>query len=108
LMNTMLVAVTERTREVGLRKALGARRVEIVWQFLVESATLSVFGGIIGMLIGFAIAAAVSIFSFLPYVVSPVVVGVAFAITIAIGLIFGTYPALKAARLDPVEALRSE
>jgi len=108
LMNTMLVSVTERTREVGLRKALGARRIAIVWQFLVESATLSFFGGVIGVSIGFAIAAAVSMFSVLPYTINAGIVIVAFAITAVIGLAFGTYPAVKAARLDPVEALRSE
>lgn len=108
LMNTMLVSVTERTREVGLRKALGAPRAAIVWQFLVESATLSVCGGVVGMTAGFAIASAVSVFSVLPYIINPGVVAIAFAVTIAIGLVFGTYPALKAARLDPVEALRAE
>ena len=108
LMNTMLVAVTERTREVGIRKALGARRPAIVWQFLVEAATLSLFGGLIGMLIGFLIAAVVSWVTPLPYSVHPVIVALAFFVTIAIGLIFGTYPAVKAARLDPVEALRYE
>ena len=108
LMNTMLVSVTERTREVGIRKAVGARRVAIVWQFLVESAALSVFGGIAGMIIGFSIAALVSIFSVLPYVVNPVVVVIAFLVTVVLGLVFGTYPAVKAARLDPVAALRSE
>jgi putative ABC transport system permease protein len=108
LMNTMLVSVTERTREVGIRKALGATRLAIVWQFLVESATLSVFGGVIGMTIGFTIAAAVSILSVLPYIVNPTIVFIAFLVTVAIGLVFGTYPAIKAARLDPVEALRAE
>jgi putative ABC transport system permease protein len=108
LMNTMLVSVTERTREVGIRKALGARRVAIVWQFLVESATLSVCGGAVGMGIGFAIASAVSLLTVLPYVINPGVVAIAFVVTVAIGLVFGTYPAIKAARLDPVEALRAE
>ena len=108
LMNTMLVAVTERTREVGVRKALGARRLAIVWQFLVESATLSVFGGLVGMLMGFLIAAVVSVLTVLPYVVNAGVIVVAFLVTVTLGLVFGTYPAMKAARLDPVEALRAE
>lgn len=108
LMNTMLVAVTERTREVGVRKALGARRLAIVWQFLVESATLSVFGGLAGMLIGFLIAATVSLLTVIPYVVNPAIVVVAFFVTVLLGLVFGTYPAMKAARLNPVDALRSE
>ncbi len=108
LMNTMVVSVTERTREVGLRKAVGAPQGAIMWQFLVESATLSVFGGIAGMVIGFSIAALVSAVSVLPYVVNAALVGIAFAVTMVLGLVFGTYPALRAARLDPVEALRSE
>ncbi len=108
LMNTMLVSVAERTREVGVRKAVGAPRTAIVWQFLVESATLSVFGGVLGMLLGFLIAATVSALSVLPYVVNAAIVGIAFAVTVVLGLVFGTYPALQAARLDPVDALRSE
>lgn len=108
LMNTMLVSVTERTREIGVRKAVGAPRAAIVWQFLVESATLSVFGGTIGMSIGFVIAAAVSALSVLPYVIKPGIVVLALFVTIALGLVFGTYPAVRAARLDPVDALRSE
>ncbi len=108
LMNTMLVSVTERTREVGIRKALGARRSAIVWQFLVESSTLSVVGGVLGMGIGFGLAATVSALTVLPYVVRPAVVVLAFVVTIGLGLLFGTYPAVRAARLDPVEALRAE
>jgi putative ABC transport system permease protein len=108
LMNTMLVSVTERTREIGVRKALGAPRGAIVWQFLVESATLSVFGGVVGMVIGFLIAATVSALSVLPYVVNTAIIVVALVVTIALGLVFGTYPAVRASRLDPVEALRAE
>ena len=108
LMNTMLVAVTERTREIGIRKAIGARRLAIVWQFLVESATLSVIGGFMGMVVGFVIAAAVSGLTVIPYTVDPAIVVIAFLVTVVLGLVFGTYPALKAARMDPVEALRNE
>jgi putative ABC transport system permease protein len=108
LMNTMVVSVAERTREIGIRKAVGANRSAIVWQFLVESATLSVIGGVLGMCIGFLIAAAVSAFSVLPYVVNAAIVMLALAVTILVGLAFGTYPAIKAARLDPVDALRAE
>jgi putative ABC transport system permease protein len=108
LMNTMLVAVTERTREIGIRKALGARRVDIVWQFLVESSTLSLFGGFIGMAIGVLIAGTVSLLTPIPYSFDVVIVSIAFTVTIAVGLIFGTYPALRAAMLNPVDALRDE
>lgn len=108
LMNTMLVAVTERTREVGIRKALGARRLAIIWQFLVESATLSVCGGLTGMVIGFLIAAVVSALTVIPYTVNGAVVLMAFLVTVVLGLVFGTYPAMKAASLDPVVALRNE
>jgi putative ABC transport system permease protein len=108
LMNTMIVSVAERTREIGIRKAVGAPRSAIVWQFLIESATMSMFGGVLGMLLGFLIAATVSAVSVLPYVVNTAIVVVALLVTIVLGLVFGTYPAVKAARLDPVEALRSE
>lgn len=108
LMNTMLVAVTERTREIGIRKALGARRVDIVWQFLVESSTLSLFGGFIGMAIGVLIAGAVSLLTPIPYSFDVAIVSIAFTVTIAVGLVFGTYPALRAAMLNPVDALRDE
>jgi putative ABC transport system permease protein len=108
LMNVMLVSVTERTKEVGLRKALGARKSNIVWQFIVESITLSLIGGIIGILIGFTIAAIISIVSPLPYVIAPWSIAAGLVVTFLIGLIFGTYPASKAANLDPVVALHYE
>ncbi len=108
LMNIMLVSVTERTREIGIRKALGARRLNILWQFLVEAITLSLTGGVIGILIGFAIAALIGLLSPLPYTIAGWAVGVGLAVTLAIGVVFGTFPAWKAAGLDPVEALRHE
>jgi putative ABC transport system permease protein len=108
LMNVMLVSVTERTREVGIRKALGARRTNIVWQFIVESITLSVVGGIFGIIFGFSIAAVISLVSPLPYIIAPWSIGAGLAVTFVIGLIFGTYPANKAAKLDPVVALHYE
>ena len=108
LMNTMLVAVTERTREVGVRKALGARKRDITWQFLVESSTLSFFGGLFGMLVGVFIALMVSVLTPIPYTFDVSIVALAFAATLGVGLLFGTYPAVKAARLNPVDALRHE
>lgn len=108
LMNIMLVAVTERTREIGIRKALGARRSNIIFQFIIEAITLSVIGGIIGIIIGFTIAAIVSILTPLPYTIAPWSIAAGLIVTFIIGLIFGTYPANKASRLDPVEALHHE
>ncbi|MBN1165369.1 MAG: ABC transporter permease [Candidatus Krumholzibacteriota bacterium] len=108
LMNVMLVSVTERTREVGLRKALGARKSNIIWQFIVEAVTLSLIGGIIGILIGFTIAAVISLVSPLPYIIAPWSIAAGLIVTFLIGLIFGTYPASKAANLDPVVALHHE
>ena len=108
LMNVMLVSVTERTREIGLRKALGARKSNIIWQFIVESITLSLLGGIFGILIGFTIAAVISIISPLPYIIEPWSIIAGLVVTFLIGLIFGTYPASKAASLDPVVALHHE
>lgn len=108
LMNVMLVSVTERTKEVGLRKALGARKSNIVWQFIVEAVTLSLIGGVVGILIGFTIAAIISIISPLPYVIAPWSIAAGLIVTFFIGLVFGTYPASKAANLDPVVALHYE
>lgn len=108
LMNVMLVAVTERTREVGLRKALGARRSDILLQFLAESITLSVIGGLLGVTLGFTIAATISLFTPLPSAVEPWAIVAGLGVTLVIGIVFGTYPANRAALLDPVEALRHE
>jgi putative ABC transport system permease protein len=108
IMNIMLVSVTERTREIGTRKALGARRVDILWQFLLESVTLSMIGGILGIVLGFGLANLVSVVSPLPYAVEPWSIVAGLLVTFGVGIFFGIYPANRAARLDPVEALRSE
>jgi len=104
----MMISVTERTREIGVRKALGARRSEILWQFLVEAATLTLVGGAIGMVFGGMISFGIAHWSPLPARV-PIqsVIAALFAATIT-GIVFGLYPAARAARLDPVEALRYE
>ena len=108
IMNIMLVSVTERTREIGIRKALGARRNAILWQMLLEASTLSGVGGVAGMALGFVAAALVGAFSPLPYSIQPWAIVAGLVITLATGLFFGIYPASKAARLDPIEALRFE
>ncbi|MFN2369848.1 MAG: ABC transporter permease [Candidatus Krumholzibacteriia bacterium] len=108
LMNVMLVSVTERTREVGVRKALGARRVSILWQFLVEAVTLSLVGGVIGIVIGLVLAWAISLASPLPFAVAGWSLVLGLGTTFLIGAVFGTWPAWKAAGFDPVEALRHE
>ena len=108
IMNIMLMVVTERTAEIGLRKALGARRIHIILQVLVESVTLSITGGIIGTGLGFAAAAIVSSATSLPMAIYPSSVALGIGITAAVGLFFGIYPATRAASLDPIEALRRE
>ncbi len=108
IMNIMLMVVSERTREIGLRKALGARRRDIVWQILTESVTLSTFGGLVGTLLGFGLALLISKLSPLPASVQPWAVAVGIGITALVGLFFGLYPAMRAASLDPIEALRRE
>src|SRR5256885_4759079 len=108
IMNIMLMAVTERTREIGLRKALGARRSDIMAQMLTESVVLSIFGGVIGTLLGAAIAIAISSFAPIPAAIEAWAVALGIGITAPVGLVFGPYPAVRAARLDPIEALRRE
>ncbi|MGD9982439.1 MAG: ABC transporter permease [Hyphomonadaceae bacterium] len=108
IMNIMLVSVTERTREIGLRKALGARQSDILHQFGLEAVALSVAGGIIGLVIGVAGAWGMTTLFNLPLVVSPVNAGLAIAFSGLVGVVFGAYPAWRAAKLDPIEALRRE
>lgn len=107
-MAIMMVSVTSRTREIGLRKALGAKRREILWQFLVESATLTLMGGLLGIALGLAAGAGLKSLLGLSAPVPVQSAVIATLVSIAIGLIFGMYPAGRAARLDPVEALRYE
>jgi putative ABC transport system permease protein len=108
IMNIMLVAVAERTREIGIRKALGARRRDILAQFLVEAATLSVVGAAIGIGLGFALAQVVAAVSPLPAAVAPWAIAVALFVGAGVGIVAGVYPASRAARLDPIAALRQE
>jgi len=108
IMNIMLVSVTERTREIGLRMAVGASDQDILLQFLVEAVTLAVIGGVVGIAAGLAGSRAISYFAEWRTLVMPDTIAVAFGFAAAIGIFFGFYPARKAARLDPIEALRYE
>jgi putative ABC transport system permease protein len=108
IMNIMLVSVTERTREIGVRKAIGARRGDILLQFLIESSTVAAIGGVLGVIFGVLLAKIVSWVSPLPSAVQLWSVIGGLLVALSVGLFFGTYPASKAARLDPVVALRSE
>ncbi len=108
IMNIMLVSVRERTREIGIRKAIGARRRDILAQFLVEALALSLAGGVIGIFVGLAASGAIALFAGWTVVFSPLTVLVAVVFSMAVGLVFGVWPASQASRLDPVVALRYE
>jgi putative ABC transport system permease protein len=108
IMNIMLMVVSERTREIGLRKSLGARRRDVLWQILTESITLSTFGGMVGTTLGFLVAFAISKVTPLPAIVETWSVMLGISVTAIVGLFFGLYPAMRAAALDPIEALRKE
>jgi putative ABC transport system permease protein len=108
IMNIMLVSVTERTREIGIRKALGATRLNILLQFLIEALTLCLLGGVIGILVGIGTAVLLSRVMHWNTLISPSAVGIAFVFSAAVGLFFGIWPARRAASLDPIVALRYE
>jgi len=112
-MNIMLVSVTERTREIGIRKAVGANRQDILLQFVIEALVVTLVGGAVGVLVGVAAARIANGQNFgtgtaVTTLVTPLSIFVAFGVSLAIGLFFGIYPAFRASRLDPIEALRSE
>jgi putative ABC transport system permease protein len=108
IMNIMLVSVTERTREIGIRLAIGAFEREVLLQFLVEAAVLSSFGGLVGIVLALAGSVALASLLKVPFILNLPIVAVAFLFSTAVGLIFGYFPARKAAQLDPIEALRHE
>jgi len=107
-MNIMLVSVTERTREIGIRKAVGARSADVLGQFLIESVVLSVLGGLFGVAFGWGVAYLVNELASFGAVVTPQSVALAVSFSLAVGLFFGIYPARRAAHMNPIEALRYE
>ena len=108
IMNIMLVSVTERTREIGIRKAIGARKASVMWQFMSEALTLSVIGGAVGILCGIGFGKGLSALSGIPMGIEVWSIAAGILVSGGVGTIFGVYPAMKAARLDPIEALRYE
>jgi putative ABC transport system permease protein len=108
IMNIMLVSVTERTREIGIRIAVGAKARNILAQFLVEALTLSVAGGILGILLGVYVAYRLAVEFKWPMLVRPDIIVISVAFSMLVGIVFGLYPARKASQLDPIEALRAE
>jgi putative ABC transport system permease protein len=108
IMNIMLVSVTERTREIGIRKAMGARSSDVMQQFLIESGTMSLVGGFFGVLLGIAVAKTVTLIIGMPSVIELWAVMAALIVSASVGIFFGVYPARQAAKLDPITALRFE
>ena len=108
IMNIMLASVTERTREIGIRRAIGAKRRQIVGQFLIETVVLSTTGGLIGIGIGLLVPWLITHFADMPTVVRPGSLFLSLGISMTVGILFGIYPAFRAAELDPIEALRHE
>ena len=108
IMNIMLATVTERTREIGIRRAIGARRNQIVSQFLVETMVLSISGGLIGIAVGVLIPWLVTAFAHMPTIVTPQSIVLSLGISVSVGIVFGIYPAIRASKLDPIVALRHE
>jgi putative ABC transport system permease protein len=108
IMNIMLVSVTERTREIGIRLAIGALKRQVLMQFLIEAVVLSLFGGILGIALGLGLAAVAASYLSVPFVLSPSIIVGAFLFSAAVGVIFGFFPARRAANFDPIEALRHE
>jgi putative ABC transport system permease protein len=107
-MNIMLVSVTERTREIGIRLAIGALERQVLTQFLVEAVVLSLFGGVVGILLGLALAWVATGGLQVPFVPDTTIIFIAFGFSAVVGVVFGYFPARRAARLDPIEALRHE
>jgi putative ABC transport system permease protein len=108
IMNIMLATVLERTREIGVRRAIGARQRDIVRQFLLEATLISIVGGLLGIIFGFALSRLIAWTAGWSTIVSPTSILLAFSVSVSVGLIFGLYPARKAAQLDPIEAIRYE